>query len=284
MLPATNSDDMASVFVVTNFTTSSRNALEYTCGFMRGKQVKIVLLRVFSFSAGFAGEGVSMAALTEVSAADERMLEEEKARAQALYPDAVLETRLVSGQFTEALAEEIASEETRLVVMGTEGDHKDLMSWDEYALEAFIDLPVPVLMVPAGVKYAGLQRMAFACNYQREDLYGPVQTLRRLLARTGSMLHFVHIYKAADGLQPEALEWKKKWQEELTGERVEFEELAADDVVTTLDAFSQQQNIDLLVIRPHRHGVWANVFGKNNTRAIAHLNTIPILALRGGGM
>jgi nucleotide-binding universal stress UspA family protein len=55
-------------------------------------------------------------------------------------------------------------------------------------------------------------------------------------------------------------------------------------VVTTLDAFSQEQNIDLLVIRPHRHGVWANVFGKNNTRAIAHLNTIPILALRGGGI
>lgn len=275
---------MSSVIVVTNFTASSRNALEYACGFMRGKQVKIVLLRVFSFSSGFAGEGVSMAALTEVSAADERMLREEKERVQALYPDAQLETRLVSGQFTDALAEEVAAEETRLVVMGKEGDYNDLMSWDDHMLEAFIDLPVPVLMVPASVSYAGLHRMAFACNYQREDLYGPVQTLRRLLARTGSMLHFVHIYKTGEGLPASALEWKAKWQEELTGERVVFEELEATDVVNTLDAFSKDRDIDLLAIRPHRHGVWANVFGKNNTRAIAHLNTIPILALRGGGI
>ncbi|GGH77494.1 nucleotide-binding universal stress UspA family protein [Filimonas zeae] len=275
---------MSSVIVVTNFTASSRNALEYACGFMRGRQVKIVLLRVFSFSSGFAGEGVSMAALTEVSAADERMLREEKERVQALYPDAQLETRLVSGQFTDALAEEVAAEETRLVVMGKEGDYNDLMSWDDHMLEAFIDLPVPALMVPASVSYAGLRRMAFACNYQREDLYGPVQTLRRLLARTGSMLHFVHIYKTGEGLPAGALEWKAKWQEELTGERVVFEELEATDVVNTLDAFSKDRDIDLLAIRPHRHGVWANVFGKNNTRAIAHLNTIPILALRGGGI
>lgn len=275
---------MSSVIVVTNFTASSRNALEYACGFMRGRQVKIVLLRVFSFSSGFAGEGVSMAALTEVSAADERMLREEKERVQALYPDAQLETRLVSGQFTDALAEEVAAEETRLVVMGKEGDYNDLMSWDDHMLEAFIDLPVPVLMVPASVSYAGLRRMAFACNYQREDLYGPVQTLRRLLARTGSMLHFVHIYKTGEGLPASALEWKAKWQEELTGERVVFEELEATDVVNTLDAFSKDRDIDLLAIRTHRHGVWANVFGKNNTRAIAHLNTIPILVLRGGGI
>lgn len=275
---------MSSILVVTNFTASSRNALEYACGFMQGKQVKIILLRVFSFSSGFAGEGVSMAALTEVSEADERMLQEEKERVQALFPDTQLETRLVSGQFIEALEEEIATEEARLVVMGMEADYNDLLSWDNHIIDAFIDLPVPVLMVPAALHFAGMAQIAFACNYKSEDLAGPVQTLRRLLQRTGARLHFVHINRNNAPLQEEELEWKARWQNELVEENVLFAELEGSDVVAALDTFCKSKAIDLLAIRPHRAGVWTNIFGSSNTRAIAHMNQLPVLALRGGGV
>ena len=275
---------MSTVIIVTNLSAASQNALDYACAFMQGKPVRFVLLRVFAFSAGFAGDGVGVAALSEVSAHDQNVLDTEKERIQTLYPNVEVETRLVAGQFMEALQDEVAGEDVRLVVMGAEGDYNDLLSWDNHMVNAFVDLPVPVLMVPASVHFAGVKQIAFACNYKRDDLYGPVQTLRRLLHRLGSSLHFVHIQKEAGALQPDELEWKHKWEQELADERVTFEELGGDNVVAALDAFSTEKQIDLLAIRPHRAGIWASIFNRSNTRDITHLNTIPVLALRGGGM
>lgn len=272
---------MSSILVVTNLSASSQNALDYACGYVQGKEARIVLLRVFSFSAGFAGEGVSMTALTEVTASDESMLEAEKERILSVYPGLAIETKLVAGQFMDALQEAVAEEDARLVVMGAEGDYNDLMSWDSYVLDAFIDLPVPVMMVPPTLKFTPVKHIAFACNYKREDLYGPVQTLRRIITRTHAQLYFVHV---GSGLSAEELEWKQKWQQELSDLPVTFEELAADNVVSALDEFTKSNHIDLLVIRPHRAGIWAGIFSSSNTRAIAHLNKMPVLALRGGGI
>lgn len=274
---------MSTFLVVTNLSVSSQNALDYACAFAYGKPVRIVLLHVFAFSAGFAGDGIGLAALSEVSAYDESVLASEKERVAALYPNVELETRMVAGQFLASLQEEVTTEDAKLVVMGAEGDYKDLMSWDNHIIDAFIDLLVPVLMVPATLRFAGIQQMAFACNYKREDLTGPVQTLRRLLARTGGRLHFVHINKGNTPLQPDELEWKARWQNELVEEDVVFEEPEGDSVVGVLDEFCSVHAINLLVIRPHRAGIWNTIFNASETLDIAHMNNLPILALRGGG-
>ncbi|SIS70358.1 Universal stress protein family protein [Filimonas lacunae] len=272
---------MSTIIVVTNFSASSQNALDYVCAYKHKQPARIILLRVLSFSAGFAGDGVSMAAISDVTVMDEGLLEAEKQRILSIYPDAHLETRLVTGQFIEALQDEVDEEGANLVAMGTEGDYNDVMSWDNHILDAFIDLSVPVLMVPATLRFSAIKQIAFACNYKREDLYGPVQTLRRLLTYTQARLHFVHVGAT---LTEEELMWKGKWQKELAGMNVVFEELEAKHVVAELDSFSNNNAIDLLAIRPHRAGIWDSIFSKSNTRDISHLNSIAVLALRGGGI
>lgn len=271
---------MPTILVITNVSPSSQNALNYACHLLQGQPARIVLLRIFALTSGFAGDGLAMAAMADTVAIHEKWLEEEKEKTMAAFPGIYLETRMVAGPFDESLREQIAQENASAVVFGQEGDANELLSWDNYILDAFIDLPVPVLLVPATATFKSIGNMAFACNYKRENLQGPVNTLKRIVTRLNCQLHFVHVTRENNTLTPEEATWKQRWQQELIEHPVFFDELQGNDIVTTLDVFCDNRDIDLLAIRPHRAGIWASIFDKSQTREIAHLNKVPVLALR----
>ncbi|RXK85942.1 universal stress protein [Filimonas effusa] len=268
------------ILVITNISPSSQNALNYTCQLFQNQQARIIVLRIFALTSGFAGDGLAMAAMAETVASHEKWLEIEKASVMEAFPGLDIETRMVAGTFDETLREQIALENAAAVVFGEEGDHNALLSWDNYVLNAFIDLPVPVLLVPAGARFKTVSHIAFACNYKRENLHGPVDTLKKMMTRLNCQLHFVHVTPENKGLSAEEQTWKQRWQNELHEYPVYFDELEDNDVVTALDRFCESREVDLLAIRPHRAGIWASIFDKSQTREIVNLNKLPVLALR----
>lgn len=271
---------MSTVLVISNLTASSRHALEYACSLGQREPARIILLHVFSFSSGITGEGVSMAALKDVYAYEESALQQEVESIKERYPGVALEARIVSGNFEESLLEEVVLSEASLVITGAEGDYRDFMSWDNHILDLFIDLPVPVIIVPAQVSFSAVRNLAFACNYRVEDPGASVNTLRKLWDLWQCRFHLVFVNKEGRSMTQEERDCQQLWQQALERYDVVFHELKAPDVAQAIDAFCREQAIDLLAIKPHRHGLWTNLFGKNNTRDLAHLNNLPVLALR----
>jgi nucleotide-binding universal stress UspA family protein len=271
---------MSTVLVITNLTASSQHALEYACRLSQKEPARIILLHVFSFSAGYASEGVAMAALNEVYEYDESAMKMEMERMKEIYPGIALEARMVSGNFEETLLEEIVLSEASLVITGAEGDYNDFMSWDNHVLNLFIDLPVPVIIVPAVVEFGGIQNLAFACNYRVEAPEEAVHILRKLWDLWHCRFHLVYVNKDGKPISEAERACKQSWQDALQRYDVTFHELDAQDVASALDMFCQEQSIDLLAIKPHRHGIWTSIFQKSNTKALAHLNNVPVLALR----
>lgn len=272
--------NMSTVIVITNLTASSQHALEYACRLGQKVPARIILLHVFSFSAGVAGEGVTMAALNDVYQYEESAMKQEMDRMKEHYPGIALEARVVAGNFEDTLLEEIVLSEASLVITGAEGDYKDFMSWDNHVLNLFTDLPVPVIIVPSQAEFTGVKNLAFACNYRVDDPDESANILRKLWDLWHCKIHLVFVNK--DGRQVTEAEQitQQNWREALQRYEVEFHELGGQDVAQAVDAFCQEQSIDLLAIKPHRHGIWTNLFGTNNTRSFAHLNNIPVLALR----
>ena len=50
-------------------------------------------------------------------------------------------------------------------------------------------------------------------------------------------------------------------------------------IVQAIGAFVEEQHIDLLVVRPRKHGIWYNLFHKSYAKELAKLNLIPVMAL-----
>lgn len=271
---------MSTVLVITNLTDSARHALDYACRMGNPSPDRIILLHVFSFSPGIAGEGVSMAALGDIYNNDESALQQEIARVKEQYPGIAIEGRVVTGNFSDALLEEVVLSEAELVVTGAEGDYNDFLSWDNHILDLFIDLPVPVVIVPAAVALSGVRNLAFACNYRVEDPEASAGILRKIWEVWECRFHLIYVNKEGRPATDAELACQQSWADALQRYEVYFHELRSSEVAQSVDQFCEEQAIDLLAIKPHRHGLWTNLFGQNNTRDFAHLNRVPVLALR----
>src|SRR5437016_6204636 len=121
---------MATIIVVTNFSESSRNALDYTCLFLGRTGVRILLLNIFSFPGALTSDAISVAAMSQTIANDERMLEHEYEWVKENYPGVNIEREMACGNFMEEFQDKASDNEVALIVMGAGGNYNDLLSWD----------------------------------------------------------------------------------------------------------------------------------------------------------
>jgi nucleotide-binding universal stress UspA family protein len=271
---------MSTVIVVTNFSASSRNALEYTCSFLHNAQTRLLLLNVFSFPSTINNNGIAIAALAETFANDERKLQQELEWVQENYPAINIESEIVTGVFLEELQNKVREEQAVLVIMGTAGNYTDLLSWDANIINSFIDLLTPVLIVPSQVKFQPLKKIAFACNYYRKNLQVPVSMLRRLIQFTKAELFVINVVAPQEPITEESIQNKRVLKESLADLSPVYYEPEFNNVITAIDNFVEAEDIDMLLVIPTRHGIWYNIFQRSHTKGLVYLNHIPILSLR----
>ena len=274
---------MSVVIVVTNFSGSSRNALDYTCAFLHNPKSQVLLLNIYSFSSLFTNDAMAIAAMSETIANDESKLQAEYEWAKANYPEINIRTEMVSGTFMEVLRQKEKEEETALVVMGAGGNYADLLSWDVNIIDAFVDLVTPVLVIPSTRKFRPVQRIAFAVNYYRKNLEAPVAKIKRLIQYTQAQLYLINVVALTEIINEEALNSKRQLQEELAELSPEYFEPAFANIFIAIDDFTQAKNIDILIVIPTRHGIWYNIFQQSHTKGLVYLNHIPVLSLRQQG-
>lgn len=270
---------MATIIVVTNFSASSRNALDYTCSFLGYTGVRILLLYIFSFPAPLASDGISIAALNEVIGDDERSLKAEYNWVKENYPEVNVQKEMLSGNFMKELHDIASDEEAALIVMGAGGKYNDLLSWDSNIIDAFVDLKTPVLIIPSKTEYHSIQKIAFACNYYRKDLQTATSLIKKLVQFTKAKLYVIHIVHPSEVVDEASENNKRALQQSLADITPLYYEPSFDSVITAIDNFTAAENIDMLIVIPARHGIWYNIFQHPHTKGLVHLNHVPIMSL-----
>ncbi len=273
---------MAKVIIVTNFSDSSRNALEYACKFLYNPTTSVLLLNIFSFPGSFTGDGIAIAGMSETIANDERKLQEEYEWVRSTYPEINMQTEMVTGIFLDELYAKAVEEETALIIMGADGNYADLLSWDTNIIDAFVDLNIPVLVIPAKANYRPVQKLAFAVNYYRSNLHTPLSMIRRLVQFTKAKLYVINVVSPAEIIDEEAKTNKRILKENLAEVSPHYYEPEFKNIFTAIDNFTAEENIDMLLVIPARHGIWYNIFKQNHTRGLVNLNHIPVLSLHQG--
>jgi nucleotide-binding universal stress UspA family protein len=271
---------MSTVIVVTNFSTSARNALAYTCSFLNNPNTRLLLLNVYSFPSWVTSDAIAWAAMSETISKDERLLQQEYEWVRENYPQINIATEMVTGVFMEKLQQKATEEGVALIVMGTDGRYNDLLAWDANTINAFVDLPIPVLIIPAHVPFRPVQKIAFAVNYYRKNLQVPVSMLRKLVQFTGARLYVINVVAPQEVITEDAQQYKRQLQESIADLQPVYYEPEFRNIFTAIDNFTAAENIDMLLVIPTRHGIWHNIFQQSHTKGLVYLNHIPVLSLR----
>jgi nucleotide-binding universal stress UspA family protein len=271
---------MSTVLVVTNFSAASRNALDYTCSLLQNTRARLVLLNIYAFPGSMTGDAIAIAAMGEIIARDTALLQQEYQWVQTNYPSLQADTEMVTGIFQEELHRQVIETNAVLVVMGADGHYNNLLSWDANIINSFIDLPVPMLVIPLQVQYRPINKIAFACNYYRKNLQVPVSVIHKLVRFTKASLYVINVVAPQELITDEALHNKHVLQQSLADLNPVYFEPEFHQVISAIDNFTSEENIDMLLVIPTRHGIWHNIFQKSHTKGLVYLNHIPLLSVR----
>ncbi len=274
---------MPNVIVCTNFSQTSRNALQYTCTFIshlpNQQDVSILLLHIYSIPVNYNGDGIALASVDTAIKYAEEDLHDELEWAHGDFPDIQIVGKVTAGNMLEALKEQVEDFAASLVVLGAGGNYGDLWSWDTSILDVLYDLPFPVLAIPANVAFTLLQNVAFTCNLKHFNNAPALQKVIRVVSAAQAKLHVVFVI--SHEIKPGSTEEKNRnmVQEQLRVVEPEYYTFHETEVVGAIGHFALENNIQMLIVMPRKQGLWESLFHKSYTKELAKLNQLPIMAV-----
>src|SRR3954467_8778156 len=91
------------VMIVTDFSDSSMNAINYGCMLARTKSLEVNLVNIFTVPATYTGEGMSLVTINDVFESSRNRLKEEYEYIRNTYSDIKCEARIVQGTIPETI-------------------------------------------------------------------------------------------------------------------------------------------------------------------------------------
>ncbi len=265
------------IIVITDFSESAANALNYACGFAKDHNYNILLFHIYTIPVSYAAEGLSLAAIDADLEEDRSKLRDELDRAKSSFREVHIEAKMATGDYMECLKELRRESDAQLMILGTNGEYSEVWSWDENWLDALIAISCPVLVVPRHIEYSKIKNIAFACDYKKVCEPHQFETIKDLVRLTGAGFHIVHVsHSPAKPVSDDRADAVKAGFSDLTPQ---YHTVENNNIIKGLAGFTGQYNIDLLLVIPRRHGVWDKLMKKSYTKQLALLNHIPVMAI-----
>lgn len=271
---------MTPTIIITNdFTESSHNAIDYTCKLIGDSKINIQILHIYTMPVSYASDAVALSSLKDDYDNCQDSLDNDVARAKEKYPNINITGKTVAGGLIETLRNQIDDVKPEIIVMGAVSDYEDLWMWDSELLNSLTSLAVPVLIVPGHVQYSAITNIGFACDYRTVLASRQLSFLKWLVRHTKAGLQVVHV--STKKLVENAVEKENEaiLQDLLEDINPQYYGIEDPHVIESIAHFVKEHNLDFLVVVPHSHGVWYNIFHQSHTKQLAKLNNMPILAL-----
>lgn len=136
----------------------------------------------------------------------------------------------------------------------------------------------PVLFVPEGTEFKGVERLVFAADLDESTpfkLWKAVMTLRQFRPR----ISFAHV--GWDDLPQDTLDNLMLFikQNPLLKD-VSFIELKGHHIARRLEDYAEEENFDMVAIQSARKKLWERLFVQSNARDLVYLAKLPLLVLR----
>lgn len=268
------------ILVYTAFTAISRNTLQYACNLCRHRDFKLVLLHNYEPPFIYTADAVALSTIQTHYDHIEEKLEQELAWATFHFEDIDIESRLVNGNFVDTITELHDTFHFELLVAGAPESEGEFWGWNDTFVDAITSLPVPALIIPKHIEYEALVNVGFACNYAQPLTPKQLRFIKKAIDIYQVSLHVIHVNVPDKKNEAKRLAFKAQLEVSLSEYQPVYASVENTDVVATIINYVRQNNIQLLIVIPHKHGIWYNIFNQNHTRLLTRINHLPILAMQ----
>jgi nucleotide-binding universal stress UspA family protein len=265
---------MKTIITPTDFSSISENACLYAAKMAADIQAELVLLHVMELPIAVAEYPVSV-----VSEFDEAGIQQEL---ETFREKLIRET---SGNVTVHIKNILGSVEHELkelckrnppfaVVMGTHAagvlDRFFLGSTTVYSAK---HLPCPVLVVPGGVEYTPIRKIALATDLKDVGNLS-LQEIETMVNTFQASLEIFYVGKNEKDIEKASTE-KLLLYHHLSQFEPEFDFIENEDVEQGISLLAEKNSVDLVLIIPKKHGL----FHKSQSKEFIFYSLVPVMAI-----
>lgn len=137
---------------------------------------------------------------------------------------------------------------------------------------------IPVIVVPAKATYSSIKKILLAVDFKKSAETTPVVAIKKLLDDTNAQLDILHV--EANTADEVNLDAEKNIVENLfQNYNPQYHFLQGKVFTDAINQFALENNSDLIIVIPKKHGLFEGIFKRSHTKALAFHSHIPIMTI-----
>lgn len=268
---------MRTIFLPTDFSSKSENAMKYAVDMYQDEPMHYVLIH--SYDIPYQPNEVIISSILETLKEDiEHNLKQQESRLRSMFhrEGNLITWRMGVGSVVDMIKYN-EDMEPDFVVMGTRGRSQKPGGFliGNNTLQVLKSVDVPILVIPDGCTYSPLKHIVFGSDLKAlsEEVIRP---LNRVLDRTRASLTVVHVGEISE----ESRERSLQELNQLMGDRMtSFVQINSSEIVEGLRKTALDTHSDLLVLVDRRRNFFQRIFHRSVTQEIGWKTEIPMLVL-----
>ena len=277
---------MKTLVVPTDFSSVSVNAVNYAVDMARAINAGIVLLHVYNVPISYTDSPVSQASTISVDemkrTSEERLEEVKKNLIQVTSGQITVYTESRLGEPLDELEALCKSVEPFAVIMGSHGTTGlERMIMGSTTLTVIRHLKYPVIVVPPGTSYHGIQKIGLACDFKDIVASTPIDYIKNIVQEFNAELYVLNVNNGPEGkdYEKETMMDSTYLDAMLPGIKPLYFFLKNQDVVEGINQFAEKNNLDIVMVIPKKHRFIDNLFHKSRSRELVTHAHIPIVSI-----
>lgn len=266
---------MNTIVVPTDFSAAAVNATNYAALLATKLQASVVLLHVYQLPVPMADFPVLMVTNEDMKKATDDGLQRALEEARTAHPGVSFETESRLGDVATEVDEACRQRNAFALVVGA----KDTGGFERFLFgDTTVSLikhcSTPVIAVPEGTAAAAPTNVVLATDLRDlEEI--PSSKIVSIIGQLKVTLHVVHVEIGGEQIvAPESL------MRRLEGTNATYHVVREDDVTEGLKRYVERNNINLVLVLPHKHNLYERLFFKGHTKGILHAMPVPVMSLR----
>lgn len=261
---------MKTIVVATDFSAPAENAMLYAAQLADTIKASVLLFHAYQVPVGMNDIPVLMISTNELKANAEAGLTRAKELLNKNFTSLNIKTESRLGDVIDELNDVCSIIDPLLIVVGKHGaSGVQQMLFGSTSLSVIRHTTYPVIVVPDRFHGYGIKNAALAIDASVENVC--VQKLKTLVTELNIQLHIVHVkQEKSASLQVGRL---------VTELNSKYSTIYNHEFVHGIESYIQNNNIDLLIILPHKHSLMDRLFFKTHTKELLKKISTPIMCI-----
>ena len=260
---------MKQLIVTTDFSVPAENAMMFAGRLAQKTGAAITLLHVFQIPVSMSEVPVLMISAEELKNNADAGLQKAKELLLRSFPDSQVATESRMGDVTDELNDLSKSIQPLAIITGKHGaGGVERFFFGSTSLSIVRHTNIPVIVVPENATAREVRSIALAID-ERVNL--PHRRIKALTEALGAELHVIHV-------QPQKTS-TKEFDKVVEGLNIVPKTIRDDEVMHGIQTYLQENQIDMLMILPHRHSFLERLTFRTHTEELLRKLTIPVVCI-----